>query len=243
MSHLILKNPHSILEALRQRPEDVFEVRIERGGSAAWQSVQEAAAAAGVAVREIVPRSNRPRGRQHETSRRQSASEASLRPKNETEIDRLFAAEEPASGLWLALDQIQDPHNVGAIFRTAAFFGVRGIVMTKDRSAPLTETAYDVASGGVEHVPFTRQTNLARAVEAAKQAGLWVLGASEHAETDIGDVDLDRRWLLVLGNEERGLRRLTLKHCDMVCRLTPKGAIESLNVSVAAGVLMAALNR
>jgi 23S rRNA (guanosine2251-2'-O)-methyltransferase len=143
--------------------------------------------------------------------------------------------------LWLALDQLQDPHNVGAVFRTAAFFGVRGIVVTRDRSAPLSAAVYDVGSGGLEYVPFSVQTNLARAIEAAKQSGVWVLGTSERAGKDVSQIDRDRRWLLVVGNEERGLRRLTLDHCDEVCRLTPRGPIGSLNVSVATGVLVAAL--
>ena len=146
------------------------------------------------------------------------------------------------SGLWLALDQIQDPHNVGAIFRTAAFFGIRGIIVTKDRSAPLSATAYDVASGGLECVPFAQPPNLSRALKQAKDAGLWVLGTSEHATRDLSEVDRDRPWLLVLGNEEKGLRRLTSEHCDELCRITPRGEIASLNVSVAAGVLMAALS-
>lgn len=243
MSHLTLRNPHSVLEALRERPEDVFEVRLERGASAAWQEVRAAAVEAGVTVREVLHKANRTRGRGDAKAQRRSNSEASVRPRGDVEARQLFGSSDSETGLWLALDQIQDPHNVGAIFRTAAFFGVKGIVLTRDRSAPITETVYDVASGGVEHVPFSRQTNLARMVDVAKEAGLWVLGTSEHADIDVNEVQLDRRWLLVLGNEERGLRRLTLKHCDMVCRLTPRGSIESLNVSVAAGVLMGALSR
>jgi 23S rRNA (guanosine2251-2'-O)-methyltransferase len=144
--------------------------------------------------------------------------------------------------LWLALDQLQDPHNVGAIFRTAAFFGIAGILLTRDRSAPLNGTVYDVASGALEVVPFSHPANLSRGLEIAKAAGLWVLGASEHAEQDVCAVDRDRSWLLVLGNEERGLRRLTLDTCDETCRLTARGEIGSLNVSVAAGVLMALLS-
>jgi 23S rRNA (guanosine2251-2'-O)-methyltransferase len=143
--------------------------------------------------------------------------------------------------LWLALDNLQDPHNVGAIFRTAAFFGVQGIVLTKDRSAPLTATAYDVAAGGLEHVPFSLVPNLARAIADAKQAGVWVLGTSEHATEDVAQVDRERPWLLVVGNEEKGMRRLTAAHCDAICRITPRGAVTSLNVSVATGVLIAEL--
>ena len=145
-------------------------------------------------------------------------------------------------GLWLALDSLQDPQNVGAIFRTAAFFGVQGILLTTERSAPLSAAAYDVASGGMEYVPFTQQVNLQRGFEAAKEAGLWILGTSEHARETLGGVQKDRPWLVVLGNEERGIRRLTEESCDVMCRIDPKGeGVKSLNVSVAAGILMGQL--
>ena len=156
-------------------------------------------------------------------------------------IEEVFANAGTEPGLWLALDCLQDPHNVGAIFRTASFFGVKGIVMTKDRSAPLTATVYDVAAGGLEYVPFGEPTNLARAMNIAKSAGVWLLGSSEHAEQDVRDVPRDRPWLLILGNEESGLRRLSFDKCDQICKLTPRGQVPSLNVSVAAGVLMAQL--
>lgn len=241
MSHLVLKNPHSVLAALETRPVDVFEVRLDRSAAGeTWRSVADVARAAGVTVREALPAAQRPR-RGPERERRGGGSEALVRERTGCELDALFASGQDETGLWLALDQLQDPHNVGAVFRTAAFFGVRGIVVTRDRSAPLSSAVYDVASGGLEYVPFSVQTNLARAVETAKRAGLWVLGTSEHAATDVAGIDRARRWLLIVGNEERGLRRLTLDHCDEVCRLTPRGPIGSLNVSVATGVLVAAL--
>jgi 23S rRNA (guanosine2251-2'-O)-methyltransferase len=93
----------------------------------------------------------------------------------------------------------------------------------------------------MEYVPFACLPNLSRALEVAKKAGLWVLGASEHSDVDVSQIQHDRPWLLVLGNEEKGLRRLTLENCDVHCRLTSRGAVGSLNVSVAAGVLMAML--
>jgi 23S rRNA (guanosine2251-2'-O)-methyltransferase len=100
---------------------------------------------------------------------------------------------------------------------------------------------YDVAAGGLEHVPFSIQINLARSLELAKEAGLWTLGSSEHAEEDVSQVPRDRPWLLVVGNEAKGLRRLTLERCDQVCRITPRGAVGSLNASVAAAILIANL--
>ncbi len=149
----------------------------------------------------------------------------------------------PGPGLWLALDCLQDPRNVGAVFRSAAFFGVRGVLLTKDRSAPLTAVSYDTASGGLEHVPFAEATNLVRALDLAKERGLWILGAAEEARQDVADVDRGRPWLLVVGNEESGLRRLTRERCDDLCRVSSHGPIDSLNVSVASAVLMATLSR
>ena len=250
-----LRNPHSVLATFERRPEAVIDVRLPIGlPSDAWRDVERLAKANRVpVVRGATPaeRTGR-RGQRDAEGGRGGVAEATVKERPEVSLEELFGAEGAAPNggdterkrpprLWLALDQIQDPHNVGAIFRTAAFFGVAGIVLTRDRSAPLNGTVYDVASGALECVPFSHPANLAHGIEIAKAAGLWVLGASEHAERDVGEVDRDRSWLLVLGNEERGLRRLTLENCDETCRLTARGEIGSLNVSVAAGILMAAL--
>jgi 23S rRNA (guanosine2251-2'-O)-methyltransferase len=241
MPHLVLRNPHSILAVFDTRPQDVFEVRLERGRpSDVWQQVADRARQAGVTVHQAAGGPTKP---QRGEGQRGGGSEAAVRERQGIEQEALFAVGGTSSGLWLGLDQLQDPHNVGAVFRTAAFFGVRGIVLTRDRSAPLSATVYDVASGGIEHVPFSIQTNLSRTVEVAKQAGLWVLGTSEHAERDIAEVDRDRRWLILVGNEERGLRRLGLDVCDETCRITPRGPVGSLNVSVATALTIAALSR
>jgi 23S rRNA (guanosine2251-2'-O)-methyltransferase len=120
---------------------------------------------------------------------------------------------------------------------------VQGILMTQERSAPMSDTVYDVASGGVEEVPFTIQPNLQRGFEVAKEAGLWILGTSEHAKEDLVKVERDRPWLLVLGNEEKGMRRLTEETCDVLCGIQALGqGVTSLNVSVAAGIAIAQLS-
>jgi 23S rRNA (guanosine2251-2'-O)-methyltransferase len=243
---IILRNPHSILATLKSRPKDVLTLALPPGGggggshgddSDTWAQVEALARAAKVPVR-IAHRSTRP-GPNNEGDGRTSGAEASIKEKTAIPVETLFSSMERQGekyGLWLALDQVQDPHNLGAIFRVASFFGVRGIVMTQERSAPLTGTVYDVASGGVENVPFTSQVNLQRAFEVAKKSGLWVLGTSEYAKGDLRSIERDRHWLLVLGNEEKGLRRLTLESCDVTCQIAKLGAVNSLNVSVAAGI-------
>ena len=242
---LTLKNPHSVLAALNVRPAAVTSVTVTTARpSGAWGDVAEAARAAGAPVKVGVERTHGGRRSGGDKAGRQGGSEAVVKERPPTSPQELFAGVDPnRSDLWLALDQVQDPHNVGAVFRTAAFFGVKGIVLTRDRSAPMSAVVYDTATGGVEHVPYAQPSNLRSALDAAKEAGLWVLGSSEHDGQDVFDIPRDRPWLLVLGNEMSGMRRLTGESCDMTCRLVPQGAVTSLNVSVAAGALVAALRR
>lgn len=237
-----LRNPHSALAALTQRPQDVLEVHLPTGKpSDGWKQVIDAARAQGVRLRTELP-SAAPRPRRGEKFERTGQASLLVRDCPSRALEELWESPPPQAGeLWLALDCLQDPHNVGAIFRTAAFFGIRGILLTQDRSAPMTGTVYDVAAGGVEAVPFTQVTNLAAALKQAKAAGLWLLGSSEHATQGIAQIPHDRPWLLVIGNEEQGLRRLTLDLCDETCSIPAQGPLGSLNASVAAGVLMSHL--
>jgi 23S rRNA (guanosine2251-2'-O)-methyltransferase len=257
---LLLKNPHSVLAALDTRPADVLQIQMPssyflgdtRGGVAsaevdAWARVAGLARTKGVKlVQRSLAGANEAR-QSSDKSRsdgRVGIAEALVREREPVSLEQLFSgARERAGGcgLWLALDSLQDPHNLGAIFRTAAFFGVQGILVTQERSAPVSSTVYDVASGGLEYVPFAIQVNLQRAFEVAKEVGLWILGTSEHANDDVSSIQRDRPWLLVLGNEERGMRRLTEEACDVLCRVSPKGKVSSLNVSVAAGVFISQL--
>jgi 23S rRNA (guanosine2251-2'-O)-methyltransferase len=237
---LILRNPHSVIAALQTRPEDVFEVRLAPGTpSPAWSTVAEMSRPHGITIRtNLTAADNRSQGK----SERAGTSVALVRERNDRLVDELFVDAPPIAGLWLALEQLQDPHNVGAIFRTAAFFGVRGIILTRDRSAPLSATVYDVASGGLEFVPFAIVPSLSRAIELAHQAGVVVTGTSERASNELQLAAQDRPRLLIFGNEEHGLRRVTSESCDELLRLPSQGPIESLNVSVAAGIFMAKLS-
>lgn len=243
---LIIRNPHSVLSAIKSRPSDVLEVRVPPSPEDAWAAVVAQARKSGVRVSSASSKGSSkggPKGRP-ENDGRASGAEAHIQEREPQAWEAILpeSAEEAGSGLWIALDQVQDPHNVGAIFRAAGFFGVRGILMTSDRSAALTSAVYDVSCGGVETVPFAIMPNLQRGFEIAKERGLWLLGTSEHSKGDFRSVQKDRAWLLVLGNEEKGMRRLTEESCDQICAIQPAGeGVTSLNVSVAAGILISHL--
>jgi 23S rRNA (guanosine2251-2'-O)-methyltransferase len=250
---LRLTNPHSVLAALEMRAASVLEVSVPAHISAKptdddpWGAVAKLARAKGVKVQTASRGGSAPRNVNDDNQGgRAGLASAVVKESEGVALEELFAgAQERADGkgIWLALDSLQDPHNVGAIFRLASFFGIQGVLVTAERSAPLTATVYDVACGGVEYTPFTMQINLQRAFEAAKEAGLWILGTTEHQGDALESVKPDRPWLVVLGNEEKGMRRLTQESCDVLCRIPPQGKVTSLNVSTAAAVLMSRLTR
>lgn len=138
----------------------------------------------------------------------------------------------------LALDGVQDPHNLGACLRTADAAGVNGMVIPRDRAVQVNATVAKVASGAVEHVPVITVTNLARSLDTLREAGVWVYGAAETAATTLYDMDLTVPLALVLGAEGKGLRRNTREHCDQLFSIPMLGKVESLNVSVATGVCL-----
>ena len=138
----------------------------------------------------------------------------------------------------LVLDGVQDPHNLGACLRTADAAGVHAVIVPRDRAAQLTPTVRKVASGAAETIPLFTVTNLARALRTLKEAGIWRYAASDDAERNIYHADLRGSIALVLGGEGKGLRRLTRELCDYQVAIPMAGQVESLNVSVAAGVLL-----
>jgi len=144
----------------------------------------------------------------------------------------------PARGVLLMLDQVTDPQNVGAIFRSAAAMDARGLIL-QDRHAPaLAGALAKAAAGAIEALPHARVTNLSRALEALSDAGWRAIGLAADAETDLSDALDGAPTVLVLGSEGEGLRRLVAEHCELLARIAMSGAFESLNVSAAAAVAL-----
>jgi len=143
-----------------------------------------------------------------------------------------------AEALLLVLDGVTDPHNLGACLRVADALGVHAVVAPKDRSAGLTPTVAKVASGAAETIPFIPVTNLARAMEELKDLGLQVIGADESGPESLLEAELTGPLAWVLGAEGEGMRRLTRERCDRLVRIPMLGSVESLNVSVAAGLCL-----
>ena len=134
-------------------------------------------------------------------------------------------------------DEIEDPHNLGAIIRTAEATGVHGVIIPERRSASLNATVAKAACGALEYVPVARVTNIANTIDALKQRGVWVFGADMDGD-DYTRTDFDTPCALVIGNEGKGIGAITAKKCDAVISLPMHGKINSLNASVAAGILM-----
>ncbi|MBU0593409.1 MAG: 23S rRNA (guanosine(2251)-2'-O)-methyltransferase RlmB [Pseudomonadota bacterium] len=142
------------------------------------------------------------------------------------------------SALLLVLDGVQDPHNLGACLRVADAMGAHAVIAPKDRAVGLNPTVRKVASGAAETVPFITVTNLARTLRELQELGIWVVGTAGEAEKDLFGMKLDGPVAMVLGAEGEGLRRLTRENCDELVRIPMFGSVESLNVSVAAGICL-----
>jgi 23S rRNA (guanosine2251-2'-O)-methyltransferase len=141
-------------------------------------------------------------------------------------------------GLVVVLDGVEDPHNLGAIVRTAHAAGASAVVIPERRSAPLTETAAKAAAGALAHLPVVRAGNLNRALDELKESGFWVFGLDERGDTTCWEAEFTPRTALVLGAEGGGLHEQVRKRCDFLVRIPMQGRVASLNVSVAAGIVL-----
>jgi len=160
--------------------------------------------------------------------------------KNTLTLEQLFARE---SLLLLILDEVQDPHNIGACLRTADACGVDAVIVSKNRSPALTPVIRHVASGGAETVPYIQIANLARTIKQLQDNNIQVAGASGDADSSLYEMETTQRMALVMGSEGKGLRRLTRESCDQLIAIPMQGTVESLNVSVATGICLFEMRR
>ena len=230
---------HAVTARLRQRPASVRELYVAAGrhdGRA--RELIERAKLAGVRVHPVDERrlEELARGERHQGV---VASVDAAMP-HVTLADVLEHPPEPP--LLLVLDGVTDPHNLGACLRSADAFGAHAVVVPKDRAVGVNATVAKAASGAADTVPVITVTNLARALREMKEAGVWIVGADAGGES-LFSAEVSGPIAWVLGAEGEGLRRLTREHCDRIVGIPTAGTVESLNVSVAAGVCLFATRR
>jgi len=222
----IIYGVRPVIEALRGGRREIFEV-LDASGNA---QVAKAATASGVPVKKFSQErvAELARGGVHQ------GVAARVAPYPYVELDDVLAAPDP---LVIVLDGVTDPHNLGAVLRVADGAGASGVVIPKDRAVGVTAAVVKASAGASEHAPIARVTNLRRAIDRMKEAGLWVY-AAEVGGTAYTGLDLTGPVGLVLGSEGRGMRRLVREGCDGAVSIPMLGTIGSLNVSVAAAVLL-----
>jgi len=233
----VLYGLHPVQEAIRSRPRDVDHVTIARERKdARLEAVVESARAAGIRI------TSEPRvqvDRMAKTEMHQGVI-AFLRERRALSIEDLLAVQKPEGErrFYLALDGVEDPHNLGALLRTADGAGVDGVLLPERRSAPITAVVAKTSAGATEHVRIAKVTNLVRALEQMKKSNIWVVGLDERGTPDYTDFTFDMDCVLVLGSEGAGLHDLVKKTCDHLLRIPMAGGVSSLNVSVAGAVVM-----
>jgi 23S rRNA (guanosine2251-2'-O)-methyltransferase len=226
LGHEAIYGVHPVIEALRSGRREVIEVLV----AVESKKVAEVAAETGVPVKKV------PRARIEELTRGGTHQGVAARvgPYPYSNLEEILAAPEP---LVVVLDDVTDPRNLGAILRAADGAGASGVLIPKDRAVGMTAAVVKASAGASEYVPTARVTNLRRAIERMKGAGLWVY-AAEVGGTVYTALDLTGPVALVLGSEGRGVRRLVREGCDGDLSIPMLGAVESLNVSVAAAILL-----
>jgi len=228
---------HSVRVAIRSAAQAVAEVWLERerrDGRLAELAAK--AKSAGIRIRQVT----RAELDRHAEGTNHQGALAWVRPgvaRGEADLEACLAGI-AGPPLLLILDEVQDPHNLGACLRTADAAGVHAVIAPRDNAVGVTPVVVKVASGAATTVPYLQVTNLARTIALLKARGIWVMGTAGEADQDVFESDLAGPLALVMGGEGRGLRRLTRERCDSLVRLPMRGQVESLNVSVATGICL-----
>ncbi|HEX5284184.1 MAG TPA: 23S rRNA (guanosine(2251)-2'-O)-methyltransferase RlmB [Bryocella sp.] len=236
----VLYGLHPVEEALRARPGDIDHISVARERESRRDPrlarLLEQARAAGVRVA-TEPREQLAR---HVRTEMNQGVVAFIRERRLLELEDLLQPPDNGSGarFFLALDGVEDPHNLGALLRSADGAGITGVILPERRSAPLSAVVAKSSAGASEHVRIARVTNLTRALEQMKKQNIWIVGLDERGTPDYTDFDLRQDCCLVLGREGAGLHDLVKKTCDFLLRIPMAGSVSSLNVSVAGAVVM-----
>ena len=237
MSAPVAYGLHSVRMLIERHPERVRRVLLVGGRDAGRVAELRALASkAGVAVEnaDAAQLDRLAEGERHQ------GVVAELNPRSgdpETQLEQALEAAGTAP-LLLVLDGVTDPHNLGACLRSADAAGVDAVIAPRDRAAGLTPVARKVAAGAAETLPFVQVVNLARTLRELKERGIWLVGTTGDADKSLYDLDLRGPIAIVMGSEGEGMRRLTRECCDELVRIPMAGAVESLNVSVATGVVL-----
>lgn len=237
MSTELLIGIHSVEAALTHDAGNIVELYIETGQqNARVKELSERARDLGVKphARDRADLDRMTGGARHQGV---AARYNTPPPRSEAELPALIEAA-GNEALFLVLDGVTDPHNLGACLRSAEAAGVTAVIVTKDRAVGITATVRTASAGAADRVPFIAVTNLARAMRILKDAGVWVTGLAGEAETSIHALDFSGPIALAIGSEGEGMRRLTREACDHLARIPMRGDVESLNVSVATGIAL-----
>ena len=231
---------HAVVSRLRQKAAVIREIYLDAArGDRRARDLTQAAQARGVRV--ILVEGDRLDGMTGHARHQGVAARVEAAAHAQDLDDILAGLSEPA--LLLVLDGITDPHNLGACLRVADAMGVHAVIAPKDRAAGMTPVVEKVASGAAETVPFIAVTNLARTMRELKEREIWLVGADQGATHELYSVKLEGALAWVLGAEGEGMRRLTRESCDELARIPMLGSVESLNVSVSAGICLAETRR
>jgi 23S rRNA (guanosine2251-2'-O)-methyltransferase len=225
---------HAVLARLRADPKSVIEIFLDETRNDA-RGRDLAAAAERVGVRVMRVPTKRLDGFYGGGRHQGVVARIEIRKAADSLDELLEGIEKP---LLLVLDGVTDPHNLGACLRVANAAGAHGVIAPRDRAAGITPAVSKVASGAAESTPYLMVTNLARALAELKERNIWIVGADERAKEDVFTANLPDAIAWVLGAEGEGMRRLTRETCDLLVRIPMRGAVESLNVSVSAGVCL-----
>ncbi len=238
-SHEIIYGIHAVEAALRNQPENVLQVFMQQGrNDKRIKKILDIAKNSGVSIQSI---SNEKLKEKCPRARHQGVvAEIRAGRSGTVTLDDVLEKE---SLLLLVLDEVQDPHNIGACLRTADAIGVDAVVVSKNRSPALTPVIRNVASGAAETVPYIMVSNIARALEKIKENNVWVMGTSGDASHTIYDCKVNNRLALVMGSEGKGMRRLSREACDELVSIPMQGSVESLNISVATAVCLYEIRR